>query len=444
MAVDTPSAKYTEMLPEWQKCKDFYASEKIAQSKGVLYCAKPAGQDDDEYKAYLTRASLSMFFKKTVDTYQGMATRKAVHVTDADSIEEYLENVTGSGESLSEYTYGSLGKFFTTGRAGTLLTLPVGKTYSDPMFKFYNEMSIIFAREEVIDGKTVLVEVRLKEVVDKKIGGFDYEESWQIRVLDLDDGKYRVRVYDDSNTQVGEDVYPLIDNKSLDYIPFKIHGGVAIKSPFLIEIADLNKHHYRLTCEFYNSMYQVTQPQRWLAGVDKKEIPKEAGGTTLWAFNDHEATANIMESQGFAHGDYKEERKQIKETISALAVNMILDTEGDTTATQANIDSSNQTASLAGIVNNISQDLTQLLEWACEWMSKECGQVQINTDFVSKKMSPEMIRELRASWFEGAISKATMWANFQQGEIGDPHKTLEEEQSDIDDNMPAGMDGSTE
>jgi hypothetical protein len=445
MAVDTKHDDYILMEPEWQKCLDFADSETKVRSKKELYCPRPTGQDDQEYNSYMNRASLSMFFKKTLETYRGMATRVPAYVTDAEKVEDFLANVTGSGKDLTQYIYTLLGSFFKTGRCGTLLSLPQGLTNSDPMFLFYNEMSIINWREVVKDSQTVLSEVRLREVVEESRDEFVYEETTQIRVLDLDEnGLYRVRVYGEDGSQIGKAIEPKIDNKRLDYIPFVFHGGVAVKSPFLIEIVDLNKHHFRQTCEYYNAMYRTSQGQYWLAGVDEKEIPTQVGGSIIWAFGDADATANLLEPAGDGLKDYSDSRKDIKETISALAVNLVLNGTGEQTATQANIDSSNQTAALAGIVNQISEDITRLLDWACEWMDKECGAVKINTDFISKQMTPEMIREVRQSWLDGAISYETMWANLQQGEIADQNKKAGDEQTLIESDMPAGMVGGEE
>ncbi len=136
---------------------------------------------------------------------------------------------------------------------------------------------------------------------------------------------------------------------------------------------------------------------------------------------------------------YKYILQIIKEYISTLAVNMSLNPESQITATQANIDNSNQTASLAGAVNMLSSEFTKILGWASEWMNKTVGPVQINTDFVSASLSPQMLKELVASYQQGAISYETMWQQLQQGEIADPHKTAEEEQGDIEENIPAGM-----
>ena len=80
--------------------------------------------------------------------------------------------------------------------------------------------------------------------------------------------------------------------------------------------------------------------------------------------------------------------------------------------------------------------------WACEWMNKTCGKTQINTDFISKTMPPEMIRELRQTWLDGGISYETLWTNLQQGEVADQHKTFDQEQSDIESSEPPGMSGA--
>jgi len=445
MSVTNQHSQYSASLAEWAKARAFAKSEKDVHAGGELYVSRLTGQTDDEYAAYKERGSVAMFFKKTISTYRGMVTRKEINVSESDSVTDYLTNVTGSGDTLSQYVYDTVGEFFTTGRCGTLIDLKEGLTAKDPQFLFYSAEAIINWREEVIDGaKQLSMVVLVEQVGTNTEDEFNTETENQYRVLDILDGAYRVRLFDANgsikqNKSGDTEIFPLMNNKKIKNIPFVIHGGVAVKPPFLTEILDLNLHHYQTSTDYAGFLRYAANPLLWSAGADE-EIKKVGFGTSH----------NIPDANGkveFAQIDgtilpIPAQLKAWEEQMSVLAVNMVIEDIGGKTATQVSTDSGNQTASLAGTVKMLSVEFTKILGWACDWLGKPVGAVvELNTDFISKQMAPEMIREIRQSWFDGAISYETMWLNLQQGEIANPHKSAEEEQADIETSTPPGMQG---
>jgi hypothetical protein len=441
MPVSNKHPQFIDMQSEWQKAADFYHSEKRVHYQGITYLPKLSGQTDDEYTSYKSRAALSMFFKKTVETYRGMATRKPVSVEDDKSIEEYMENVTGTGDSLLKYVYDTLEGYFVSGRCGTLIDLPEGATNADPMFLYYDPLAILNWKKEEVDGVDQLTMVVLAENVVKDDGDeFNTETKVQYRVLDLDEGKYRVRVFDDAENQIGEEIFPLMNNKTMDFIPFIIHGGVPVKPPFLTEIIDQNVHHYQVTADQMHGLHWAGLPTPYVTGVDPEDAPKHIGSSRFICVPDPNGKVGFLEFEGQGLMPIADKLKVFEETISSLAVNMILNSDQtERTATQSNIDSSSQTASLAGTVNLLSSEFTTLLGWAAEWMSKEAGAVKINTDFVSSKMSPQELDALFKAYIGGGISYQTFWMNLQQGEVASESKDFEKELSDIEENLPPGL-----
>ena len=441
MSVSDKHTMYSYMLSEWQKAGHFASFEKAVKDEGVTYLPLLGGQSDEEYEAYKQRGSVAMFFKKTIVTYRGMVMRKPPQVGDDEPVAEYLKNVTGSGDSFRDYMYSVVGRYFTAGRCGTLIDLPEGLTNAEPLFLFYSAESIINWREDTINGITQLVEVRLEEEIEVQLDEFTWETAKQYRVLDLDEGKYRVRVFNDQEIMVGDEVYPLMNNSTMDHIPFVIHGGVDVQPPFLTEILDLNLHHYQVTTDEAHGIHWAALPTPYVTGLDTP--PDKIGPTAMIALPDPQSTAGFMEFSGSGLQPSAAKLKVYEDQISSLAINMVMNNElAVKTATQTSVDSSSQTASLSGTVTMLSAEFTKLLTIAADWMGKTVGPVTINQDFISSKMSPDMINAVRQSWLDGAISYESMWLQLQQGEIAPEAKTAEEEQGDIDIAEPAGMAGA--
>ena len=425
---------YTKMEPEWRKAEAFAHSEKVVKDGEDTYVPRLSEQDDDEYAAYLLRASLTMMFKKTVNTYTGMVTKVPSYIFPKDSMEEYLKTCSSEGKSFDDYRFKTLKQYFTTGRCGTLLDLPKGRTNLEPSMIRYGALSIINWEKKMIDGKEELILVVLREWV-KQTGGddiFDQTQERQYRVLTLEDDVYHHRVYDkDLNMLPDHDFVPEMDNNPLTRIPFKIHGGIDVAPLFLSEVLDLNLHHFQLSAGQAHGLHFCGLPTPWVSGVTKKDAPTCIGPTKFVVLEEPEAKVGLLEFQGQGMVPIADKLAVIEKTISALTASS-MERSGRVTATQSNIDFANDTASLAGVVNSLSEEFTEVLQIAAKWTgSTEKVSVKFTTDFVSGKISAQELLALTQAYLTGAISHDTYWTNLIHGEVADPHKSSDEEQKEI-------------
>ena len=436
MNVTNQHQEYIEMYSEWTKATDFAHSEKRVHDKGEVYFPRLSGQEDDEYKSYVGRASLTMFEKKIRDTYRGMATRKPVDIENDEQLADYLTKVTPTDDSFDSYIFNMLGEYFLTGRCGTLVDLPLGYTDANPYLVLYNATSIINWNT---DDYGILTMVVLREITEIDDGDqFNTSTEFRYRVLDLVDGAYRQRLFNSSGVQLNEDIFPQMNGKSLNYIPFTIHGGVKVKPPFLTEVLDLNLHHYQLSGDLGHGLHWVALPSPVLTGVPKEDVPNHIGSARFIVLEDSDAKAFFLEFEGKGLDEITGRMRVIEETISVMAINMIMN-DNAKTATQANIDSSSTTASLAGVINKLSDEFTIVLTTVSDWMGKTVGNVSINTDFVSAKLDANNFNALVNAYIKGTISYSTFWKNLQHGEIASNNKTADEEQSEIETTDPIGM-----
>lgn len=435
MPVDSLHPSYSGTAPTWNKAKAFATSEEAVKDMGEILLPRLTGQDDAEYEAYKARGSLSAYFKKTVNTYTGLATKHPAHVEDADEdFKTFLKSCSHTGKSFDNYVYKMLIEFFTFGRAGTLVDLPAGRTYEEPSLFLYPCQSIINWQAEIIDGKEKLTMVVLREEVrkDDLDDKFDQSQTVQYRALTLEDGVYHNRVYNKNRELVdGKDLVPEMNNKPLDFIPFIIHGGASVKPLPLGEVLDLNLTHYQLSCDELHGLHFCGLPTPWVRGVSKKEAPNCIGPTKFLVLEDPEAGIGLLEFSGQGLEPMAKKLKAIEDTIATVAASVV-DNSGRVTATQSNIDFANNTASLAGVVNILSSELSMILNTAAKWMKKTEVSVMLTTDFISGKLDSQELIALTQAYIGGAISFHTYWSNLASGEIAEPHRTAETEQNEIE------------
>ncbi len=296
----------------------------------------------------------------------------------------------------------------------------------------YKALSIINWESAVVEGKEVLVMVVLREwtrVTDTD-DVFDQKQEYQYRVLTIEDGVYHHRLYNKSLELVSETT-PMSDNKTMGYIPFVIHGGIEVQPVFLGEILDLNLHHFQLSADQFHGLHFCGLPTPWVSGVDKNKAPTCIGPTKFVVLEEAESEIGLLEFQGQGMQPIADKLSDIERTITAISVSS-MERSGRVTATQANIDFANDTASLAGVVNSLSAGFTEALMFASKWMQSQIVVAKFTTDFVSGKMPAQELLALTQAYLSGSISFATYWNNLVQGEIADPNKTAEEEQAEIE------------
>ena len=92
------------------------------------------------------------------------------------------------------------------------------------------------------------------------------------------------------------------------------------------------------------------------------------------------------------------------------------------------IRSSGESSVLANLANNCSMGLEQCLEWYVDWesLNPDVVEVQLNTDFLDKRLDPTELRELVSAWQGGAIPLDDLIYNLQRGEILRPDFSIDE------------------
>lgn len=445
MPVDTKHKDYLAMVSEWEKITHCCACEKVVHAQGEVYLSRLSGMSDDAYDAYKARAAFVMFTKRTIEAFVGMVMRKQVEINGFEST-----NIDGKGNDLNHYVGSLLKHFLMYGRCGTLVDLPEVTeviTVADeinknvfPRLLFYGVNDVINWRTSVINNIEVLSMVVLREKIAKpNTDEFDTEEEYQYRVLDLVDGLYRQRLFDKDSNVVTE-VYPKHNSEPLQFIPFKIHGGIAIDYPPLLSVADQNLHHYQQDADYKHGLHYVALPTPWVTGMSKDDpnSPRSIGPTTLW-FLDEGCTCGMLEFTGAGLMQIAKAMETTVETIVILASRILAPekSSNDESALAAAIRSNAETSSLAGIVSALSKEITEMIRIVSWWSNKDPEKVKINinSDFMPAVLTGSDMLSYVTAWIKGAISYETLFDTLKSGDvvagdriIDDEIKAISEEQ----------------
>lgn len=452
MAVNNTHPDYDFYAGQWQTARDAQSGQAAIHAARTRYLDKLSEQTDAEYKSYLKRTVFFEATDRTIQGLKGMIFRKAAVIDEGGMGEDFLDDVTLDETSLEGFANALVQDTLITGRAGIMVDYPAvnGEIVTRaqqqamgirPFLKEYKAESIINWR---CDGGK-LVEVRLQEFVDIQKDEFEYEEQEQIRVLDLNEGVYRQRVFiktKDKNGRiswvVNSEVQPKMNNQSMDFIPFifvsSVNTSPEIDKPPLIGLVNLNVSHYKTTADLEHGAHFTGLPTAVITGhtPEEGEDSFRIGSTSAWIFSNPDATATYLEFEGKGLESLEKLIASKESKMAALGAQMLMPQERRNEAAEtAALRHNGEQSVLADIANTVSDSLNKALEIAAMWMAVEPATIELNTDFMPVSMTPQMLQALVGSWQQGAISSATLFENLQRGEIIDHKKSFDDEQSEI-------------
>lgn len=458
MPVNSTHPHFAAHIDQWQRCRDVLCGQDAVHAAGERYLPKLKEQPQEEYDAYKKRASFYNATGRTVSGLKGMLLRKPPIVEVPDAVKPLLEDVTLSGVPfplfLDEVCYEALG----LGRLGILVDYPPAAddvaTLADaqrlqlqPTMQLYRAEAIINWRCAHVGAVYALTMVVLKEKTP--VVKDEYQDTYEdrYRVLDLDAaGDYRVRVFkvtvDGQEEQVGADLYPLMANNKLRYIPFTFLGPDGTRpepeEPPLLDLVNLNLSHYRTGADLEHGAHYTGLPTPWIAGyteqlsTDGKPQKLYIGGTAAWVFNDPQAKAQYLEFTGVGLGTLVSLLEAKEKQMAVQGARMLEPrVKGVESAEAAAIHRKGEESLLAAQSQAISQGVTLALRWFVAWAGADATEAKatLTTDFYPLSMTAQMLTALMSAWQQGGFSDQTLFTNLQAAEIIAADTTLEEEQA---------------
>jgi hypothetical protein len=367
---------------------------------------------------------------------------------------DFIDDVTLQGDSLRGFAEDLTAEVIAVGRAGVLVEYPRNElpvvTVAQaqalnmrPYFLRYTAESIINWSMGRINNKMQLTQVRLREISGVFVDEFTTNEVEQIRVLDLDDGKYRVRVYRKNDKEewvlAEEPFYPLKNGAFMTEIPFVFFScngtNPEIEKPPLMGLVNVNFSHYKTTADLEHGAHFTGLPTAVISGIQTEDVTKEGfsiGSGSAWLFTNPDAGAKFLEFTGQGLGALENRLKSKESMMASLGAQMLTpETRRNESTETAAMRHMGENSILANIAQAVSEGINECLRIAGEWMGVKPAEIELNRDFLPTSMTPQMLTSLVATWQAGAISTQTLFDNLKEGEVIAHDKDFDEEQDEI-------------
>lgn len=401
-------------------------------------------QGEDRYNAYLQRALFYGYTGETRERLIGSIFRKPATSNLPKELEYLLEDCTGNGFSLEQLSKEITSDILATGRAGILVDYPeieegLSKAFIKqfdikPTFSIYRAEEIYNWRSEWKNGKEILTQVRLNEVEEFELDEFTVEFRNQYRVLDILNGIYRVRIYDQKQTLINV-YFPKANGKNLDHIPFYFIGSSnnaseVDKAP-LYNLAILNIGHYINSADYEEGLHIMSQPTLFITSDLSNEQFKEANsnGVIFGSRNGHflgpngSATLIQMEANTAAREAMIDKQEQMKAFLAEFYNEK---GSNNQTAEEARIKASAQSNILSTITGNISEAIEAAIEDAALFVgisNTESIEFRLNTEFFPLVLTTAEITSMLTLKEKGIIALKDVRDKLRKTGIIDPERT---------------------
>lgn len=461
MPVTDTHPNYDNIKTTWKKMRDCAVGQLAIHSAGQTYLPSLDGQTVKQYEAYKTRALFLAATSRTIDSLVGTVFRKPPEIEVPPAMEEWLDDISASGVSIDQLCRNGMEEMLTPGRLGLLVDYPlisddelltaaqVSAQGIRPRIKMYSAENVINWNTETRGNHEVLSLVVLKETVEDPIDEFDTTNTKdQYRVLDLNEGRYRQRVFGENN-QVILEVEPTMGGQPLDFIPFIIANsygeGENVDMPPLNDLADINVSHYQAYADYRHGLHYTGLPTAVVSGLsaDDAKGGLSIGSSDAWLLERPEAKAYFLEFEGKGLETYKEELDSLETNMAIFGARLLRESKKTAEAAEtASINRSGETSLLASWAAVVGEAIQHALELARDWAGLTGDvSVQLNKDYTPTAMTAQDLTALVNALQGGHISYETFWLNLQRGEVAPESRGAEEERDLIEMDGPVGLGG---
>lgn len=426
MPIDTKHEQYDKKSKIWKKCRDAIAGEEAIKAAGDVYLPKLGGQNEDEYNAYVMRAS---FFNASGRTHEGML--GTLFRVDPTINPEPPDSVL---RTLAERTASEL---LEVGRCGLLADAPTGGGF--PYITLYRTEDIT-NWWTVMDGdQEVILRVVLREAVTVPDQNDPYavevKENYRELYLDPESGVYMQQLWEQSKSgqweMAGQPITPTAAGQVMNRIPFTFVSVGSTKSdvtdPPMLDLINVNLSHYRSSADLEHGRHFTALPTAWVAGFDT-DADLVIGAGTAWVTGNVNAKAGFLEFTGQGLQALERAVEQKEKQMALLGTQLFLN-GGAETATAAKIHRAQQTASLTTVAKSVTEAMTIAYSYLLLMNRANPTEVTFDlaTDFMPETLDAQMVTTLVSTYQQGGMSLETLLWNFKQGELLPPDVTPDDE-----------------
>lgn len=448
MSVSAKHPDFCDAQQLWQYIDDAMGGEFVIKNAGEQYLPKSNGMKQAEladaknkciYDAFKTRADYPHWVKDSLRSMGGLASKLKPEINiPNDTLKSLIENATADGFGLEELFIRIIGKLLQHGRYVLLVDVDdEGK----PFIATYTAHNVINWKYGNYLGRQDLSLVTLTENVDAQEDEFSHDTKIQYRVLDLTESQYRVRVFDETEAQNGEDKFPSKANKSLDFIPVVFCGSTKNSADIdevpMFTMAKAAVKFYQISAEYYQELHHTSHPQPWVSGLADGQQLKVTGAMSAWILP-VEAKCGYLEITGTGI-EAKRLAMQDQKNTALEAGARTMDTGTQESGDARIARQRDQQASLFSIVMNAASAVEQCLKYAAEWLGYNPDEYSfaVKPDFAEAGYDVQLAQQIFNAAIAGNVSMSTYWDYIRTGKL--PEHGYEIELARIENPNPADV-----
>lgn len=441
---------YTKQRARWGICRETIEGEDVVKAQGEKYLPMASGKDCEgrklRYEAFKMRTPYVNFVGGAHGIMHAMIFRRTptVRVEDAFKQSGLLENVDGRGRSLYQFASDSVDDLLKTGFGAWLLDAPMaarGMSKYDaerngirPYITYYPAESVINWYYDNSTGIKRLKLAVIKEDVSTYTDEFTAETECRYRVLHLnDEGHYEqvvyTPVYEKNSKEIVDmavEVVPVtVNGKPIDYIPLVLLPHENPDKPPLFDLAMLNVHHYQLSADYTNGVHMTTVPTGYITGYTEKEDGDDditLGGDAFLTEENSDARFGVLSFSGEGLEHCEKAIDKVESQIAGIFMkNIAPDKKTSETAESAYVHRSGENARLATFARNVSEKLSQVIQWYEEWNGYDgVVEIHLNYDYETMSLDPNIINSIANISGQGKFPLFCVFYILQQQELIDP------------------------
>lgn len=415
MKVDTVSDAVAAMQPDWQLITDLLGGTKAMRAAGVRYLPKRAMEEQSDYDARLSAATLFPAFAETITRMVGRVFSEPV--TPNDDVPEWitgevLPDVDRQGRNLHVWAKEWFREALALGLSHCLVEAPRAegvRTRADQRRAGVRPYLIRISPDRVLGWREmegVLTQVRIKFWRSEDDGEFGTRTIEQVRVYEIG----RVRTYEkdaEGNWAAVDDVLTGLERIPLITL-YTQRSGMLTATPPLRELAHLNAKHWRMQSGNDTLIDTASVPILSMAGVQEgddviigaKHAVRLPTGASL-QYVEHSGAA--IESGRKALLDLVEEMRQ-------AGAKLLQPAEGNRTATEAREDAANDNSQLGGMASQLQDTLVDVLDLVAEYRGQDAGgTVQLHPNLDPELDTATAMQDLLAMYRDGIVSRPTVF-----------------------------------
>jgi hypothetical protein len=425
---------------DWRSVRDCMAGEKEIKAETTRYLPKFDGFDRADYAAYLDRATFYNFTGRTVGALVGTIFRRAYIVRGIPERMKSLvtDRITRDSQSLDTFMRLAATDVVALGRFGVLVDLPVEPTTEpQPYIAAYPAEHILDWDYQTVAGRDILSRVVLREFypqANAKAKGGRKGIGLRYRELLLEGGVYKQRVYENADGSepsldgMSVEHTPQIRGQTIKFIPFHFFGVVqaspTVEKPPMLDIAQLNIHHYRSYAHLEHGRYYTGMPVYYTeVGQGEGGGEYKVGPSVVWEVPfGHKPGLLEFNGQGLKFLENALDQKEQQAASLGgrmMGVRSLATTESDN---QLKLKERNEQVHLINATVGLDAGFKKILGWVVQFAGgseAEAKKVEVifNKDFLFDGIGSREFRAILAMYKDGILPIDVVFTYLQKAEV---------------------------